>query len=1007
MEKGLNENKPVKFHKKKARAAAARAEEARIKEEGVAKATNNRISFINNGSSVVNNGSLVAVKKKRKQKKKRIVTANSKEVSNNINIRQNILNQIASKRAQIEQIETNLEESKENNILVGQLFQSRIAVLSTEINELLQQLSTIPNVSGLNVYKTNYNQNINRINVPFISNETQRNFLRLNPEILDAYRALDARPYNSSLTLQEKNMYRTLFIQILNHIISKLIYDPLKVVDANGKSNHFLDYMNRLIEEEIFSNKSIEFKRYIKLLIYNGFFKNVEKSVENITLKISLQLDQKMDQFTNHMENYLIKTNSALTLDNNDSYIYPIQYFTDYFKDPHYIGDYLYVPYSDVFNFKGKTTQTEVYAGRGASSSTNIESQSKTYIDTFEYIIENYFYNPIHRIGNNILTLHFLHNFTLGKPLTRMGKKDDNPPLNKLFNKIKNHAFNQTNPLEKISDTNTLNYINQGKIPFRINDYIINIPFPFCVKSVDEDYGGDYSGLTKTFFDNINSEINNAHIIDGQYIHMNKNVSIVKNNKIPQTIRNQEISNEKRTFIPKNSINVPNKNKVHKKILFVSLIKDFFTKKILKTNNPNNSKYKFTERKTRFIHGRVPHPTNSSKTIPSLVESVANVNVLQFRDSNYIPLVNNMISYADDRSRVVKNTFNIQILLFTIITIFICALSRETRIKTRIPTDIRHMNVKILFGKCKDGNISLSYKIFLAYYILSLREEYSNPNKPKILTKAQFDEYIFYLTLFYENKELYNYIVTKDESNLRLSYTLYRKNITENEAYETNIDTIINYFKNHYVNNNFIDKYTSEIGLTNFNRLLDFFGYDNIEVFMKEHFEGEIINKESIIKNKIISITPYNQYHRYNITQTVSSDFFRKIMNKFINSLNNEQLYIYSKFISGTLLIQSQYKYTLSSISHYGANVAQFRSHTCANDHTTLLAPLINDEKRHEITQFDNSLTSTTFIDNDIDNSRTVVSYNPFEKALYKLYILNKDQTVEIMQQAISSFGFT
>ncbi len=911
--------------------------------------------------------------------------------------------------------------------------------------------------SELTIYKE-YNKNINRMTVPYEMKPTNRTFLTLNAGLVAEYKSLDEREY-SSLSHTEKKRYRTLFLEIINHIITKLVYDPVKT--TNGSNIHFLDYMNNLIETHIFNNKSVVFKKYIKQLIYIGFMKNitlineqinvelekynVKKRVKNsketaramkaaarnavrngefvnenngngvngvnseelinpLDFKIELQLREKIDQFTNYMENYLTKSNESLVIDDS-TFLYPEFYLKGFSnKGSHYPSDYLAVPFSDIFDFQGQTTLNQVRngseapsgAGAGSRSEEEKSNSSITFRNTFNYIIKNYFYGPIDQVAQNrrvpsrredILNNHLLRTDSLIK----------------IYNNIKSFGYNIESPNTKLSDNTIADYMMSGKMPFVINNkYIMHIPIPFTVKTINETYGGDYGGLTKTFFDNINNEINQIHINEN-----NSDLSIIKNEKISANILSEESGNGVRRLIPESPESIPNKNKVHKKIAVVSAIENFFKQKILEQNTVP-SKYTFMKRKISYEMERVPvlnkngNPvyvknangknTNRKKMTVARKEVITENPVLQLRDSDYVSIITNMITSMNGSK--IKNTFNLQILLFTVILVLICSISRETRIRRISINDIRRMNVKILLNKNPNGSLSLAYKIILAYYILNLKEEYKKSSS-KILVKDQFDEYLFYLTLFYDNKDLYNFVITKNEVNLRYAYTVYRKGVTNEQAEIIPIDTIIEYLKDNYVNL-FTTKYTSEIGLTTFNTLLRFYGYENIEVFMKEHLEGSIVNKQHIIDVKQIR----NEY----LYAQVPDRFFNNVITKFINSLTPEQLNIYSKFISGTLLKQPYYHYDLERVDF--GNRTKFRSYTCHNTHLTLLVQLTPQEN----IEFNNLYIQNgrqNEIDRDVDPHRRIIDYNLYQKALYKLYIINKDQTISIMEEGISSFGYT
>ncbi len=186
---------------------------------------------------------------------------------------------------------------------------------------------------------------------------------------------------------------------------------------------------------------------------------------------------------------------------------------------------------------------------------------------------------------------------------------------------------------------------------------------------------------------------------------------------------------------------------------------------------------------------------------------------------------------------------------------------------------------------------------------------------------------------------------------------------------------------------------------------------------MKSHFEGALVTPESIISNKSIRINNVQDLSTINIRTlhpiyrtyfqgrrvepiNVSNDFYSRIMDKFIISLNKDELKIFSKFITGNLLIQPYYYFNIE-IPSEGQNVISIRSATCHNTLYTALIPLIGAKLERFNTNPQVVGKKDTFIDN-----RFIINYNNNEKALYDFYIFNKDKVIEIMSQGISSYGY-
>lgn len=883
---------------------------------------------------------------------------------NGLNNENSILNKIRKKSKQLKLLK-NLEKKEEWNWENITYKNSINEILEPQIEELTSKLNLLP--PNIRFNKKNFYHNFNNEN-----NENQNHFniIQKNEnrlKLLSEFRNYNIKNY-STLRHSEKIKYRHLFIIILKDLINNIIYD---------EANIFLEKLNRNIEN-IFHNKSIYFKRYIHLLIYNDFFrkkKQIDLKYENNPFHESymrLSLAQKYDLYTNFIEEYLIK---IITPVETNSFIYNDTMFnSDYINNS---GYELPTPFSDTLDFRNRAYMNQFTGNENENVN---QSTQETFLNTLEYIIENYFYE-----GINI-------------PEKRRNISNHPTVIDNLKDKIRIHMYQYN---EEELDT----IIAFGKIPFELENYIINIPLPFMINAILSNQGNDVTGLTKQFFTDLTKDINNT-VVDENFMVNKSRLTIVKNNKIRENIRIKETTNNARVYINNNGLNENNENRVYRNMRFVPIIQKFLIKKMFEA--PNHNKYKFKILKNKHEFNRV-----AKRMVVKKVES----NAIQTRNSNYIPILNNMIIKKDG---LLINNYHLQILLFTIVLICCCSISRETRKKIYNPTgqrrsrQVRNFNVKILISKLPDGSLSLGYKIIFAYYLLTLIEEYRS-NGNSYMKAEQFNEYLFYLTIFYENKALYNAIQIKDVESLKEIYNTYIK-VTEEELNSYSFEFLLNYFKSNYVDR-FIKNYTQEIGLNNFNKLLDFYGYHNIYVFMKSHFEGELVTPESIIRNKSIRINNVQDLSTINIRTlhpiyrtyfqgrrvepiNVSNDFYSRIMDKFIISLNKDELKIFSKFITGNLLIQPYYYFNIE-IPSEGQNVISIRSATCHNTLYTALIPLIGAKLERFNTNPQVVGKKDTFIDN-----RFIINYNNNEKALYDFYIFNKDKVIEIMSQGISSYGY-
>lgn len=892
------------------------------------------------------------------------------EIQNPVENNENsILHKIKKKSNQIKKM-IHLKKSKdwdwENNSIKNDIN----TILNTQIKNLSTKLNSLHNIR---YNKKSFNNVFNHSNINILSPNKRINLLISEPTILQEFNNYDSKNY-SRLTHSEKIKYRNIFILILTQFIQNIIYDTV---------SDFLNHLNTNIES-IFHNKSIQFKRYIHLLIYNDFCR---KKIKIDTLYESnpfnesymeLNLVQKLDIYTNFIEEYLIKIIEPTEM---NSFIYQDVIFNTNYVNNERVE--LPTPFSDTFDFRNRAfinhyTGAEGAGGAGAGGTGNENRNQETFLNTLEYIIENYFYEGIN-IENkerNIST----------HPTV----------VTNLKNKVRAHMYRYDE-----SELDTI--LTFGKISFELENYIIQIPLPFMIHAILSNQGNDVSGLTKQFFSDLTKDINNT-TIDEKFIINKSLLSIIKNNKIGENIKSRERNSGMRTYINNNSLNENNEAHIYRHMDFVPVIQKFLIKKMFEAPNSNKYKFKIVKQKREF----------NSVTRAFVVKNVES-NAVQTRNSDYIHVLNKMITKKDDS---IVNDYDLQILLFTIVLICCCSISRETRKKVYNPTgfrrdrNIRNFNVKILISKLPNGSLSLGYKIILAYYILTLIENYRSSGNIQMKAE-QFNEYIFFLTIFYDNKALYNAIHQKNIESLKQIYMIYNKHIIYEEMNDFTFEFLLDYFKKNYVAQ-FIEKYTKEIGLNNFNKLLDFYGYNNIYTFMKSHFEGDLVTAESIIRNRSVRINP--------VSSNVSNGFYIKIMDKFINSLNKKELYIFSKFITGNILNQPYYYFNIDIPTNQ--TITSIRSATCHNTLYTSLIPLSG----RNLTNFNNhpqvvdititSLNSGTRFrkknstiksykkDLSIDNIRTIYEYNESEKALYDYYILNKDRVIEIMSEGISSFGF-
>ncbi len=893
-----------------------------------------------------------------KQLKRNFTSLDTKEGKENIiHIIENLQNEINNPEENTENIILKKIKKKNKQLKILRKLKKKLEVeqlwnwenepLKNDINKILEsQIEELPN--KLNVLVPNIKENKKGYNV--FNNETinkHESIFKHGSKVLSKFKNYNNKNY-ATLRPSEKMKYRNIFISILNELIYNIIYDEVSI---------FLESLNRNIDT-IFHNKSISFKKYIHLLIYNHFLR--EKNKIDLIYKLNplnesymeLRLAQKYDMYTNFIEEYLIKifepTHLKELIYSNDIFTHDYQSSTGY---------ELPTPYSDTLDFRGRAYLNKFTSGAGAVTEHVNQSTQETFLNTLEYMIENYFYDNINIIDKNR---------SISFRTYRSGIKTSY--RTKLVDNIKKYMFDYR-------EEDLLTILRFGKIPFELENYIISIPLPFMIHSILSNQGSDVTGLTKQFFTDLTKDINNT-VINEQFMVNKSILSIVKNNKIRENIKNRERSNGRRIFI-NNSLN---ENSAYRNMSFVPVIQKFLIKKMFE--EPNHNKYKFKISKTKRTFNR-----NTKAFVEERFES----NAVQTRNSDYLPVLNKMIVKKDG---IIDNNFDLQILLFTIILICCCSVSRETR--KRVYTypghrEVKKFNVKILINKCSDGSLSLGYKIILAYYILTLLEEYRSSGNSYI-QEEQFNEYIFYLTIFYDNKSLYNAINMKNVEALKEIYRIYNKDLNEEEGDEVNsysMDILLNYFKSNYVPQ-FIETYTKEIGLINFNKLLDFYGYKNIHTFMKSHFEGELVTAEYMIRNKSVDINPLT---------TVKNDIYNKITNKFIGLLNNNEVKILSKFITGNLLIQPYYHFDIA-IPTEGQNITSIRSATCHNTLVTSLVPLTG----RALEDFNRKVGNTK--DESIDGARLLINYNSHEKALYDYYIFNKDKVIEIMIQGISSYGY-